>query len=127
MPSNTKTLEESLLEKGIEGWYTWRPNQVYTKNPSDPSSYLPTDVVMDRMIENATTTISEECDRQVQAIEAAGETAINSIEQDTNRYSQLKQICLGAFSSLRNYFSMEDIPVAVSIVDKAIRDINALS
>ena len=126
MPKNTKTLEETLAEQGVEGWYLWRPNQVYTKDPSDSTRYLPTDVFTDRTVEAIISDAEDEGERQILAITNAGESAVNDINQNERQYVLIKRICVNTFLALRNYFQLEDIPAAVVILDRALDGLNHL-
>ena len=127
MPNSSKTLEEVLSEKGVVGWYVWSPNQVYTRDPSDPTRYVPVNVVTEQSENDIISAITEEGNRQIQSITSAGNQAIQELSQINTRFNNMKLMCLDALTSLRNYFQLEEIPVAVSILDNAINGINSLS
>lgn len=126
MAVDTKTLEQALAEKGITGWYTWRPNQLYTKDPSNPDHYTSTDVMADGALNEIIEAAQEAGDRQIAAIQQAGSSKVSEINSQDTSYSQIKTICLQTFRSMRTYFSQQGMGNIVASLDGAIKQINSL-
>ena len=128
MAVDTTALEEHLasLNPPVTGWYTWRPNQFYTKDPSDPTRYISTDVMADGTINEILDSAQDEADRQIELIEQAGNTKISEINEQNYSYIQVKAICLQTFRSLRSFFNQQGIGSAVAIVESGIRQLNNL-
>ena len=126
MPSSHKTLDEVMSEKGVSGWYTWRPNQIWTRDPEDPSKYMSTDVVIDGTIDAVISDLKAARDQQLALIESAGEDKIEEIKQIGASYPDVKDIALQTFYSLRSLFSQYQMAAAITIVNNAIDRINDL-
>jgi hypothetical protein len=124
MAVDTERLEQALAEKGITGWYTWRPNQIYTKDPSDPDQYKSTDVMNDGALDDIFEAAREAGRLQINAIRQAGTQKVDEINTQDTTYVQIKAICLKTFRSMRNYFSQQGMGTTVADLDSAIKAIN---
>lgn len=126
MAVDTTKLEQALAEKEIAGWYTWRPNQIYTKDPSNPDHYTSTDVMADGALNEIIEAAQDAGDRQIAAIQQAGTAKTSEINSQDTSYSQIKTICLQTFRSMRTYFAQQGMGNIVANLDSAIRQINNL-
>lgn len=126
MAVDTTRLEQALTEKEITGWYTWRPNQIYTKDPSNPNRYVSTDVMTDGALNEIIDAAQEAGDRQIANIQQAGLSKTTAINNQDISYSRIKTICLQTFRSMRTYFNAQGMGTIVASIDSAIRQINEL-
>lgn len=127
MALTEKSFEEILFEKGITGSYVWRSNQVYVKDPSDPSHYDSIDVIGGDIIADVTSAAQAEAETQIARINESGNNAVSSIENYSSAYSQIKDVALTAFGALSDYFRTHGMPVPKAIVDTAIEQINSIN
>lgn len=128
MAVNTETMAEYMAsqEPPIIGWYTWRPNQLYTRDPDHPDSYTSTDVITDGTINEILESAQDAADRQILAINQAGASKTTEINNQNTAYAQIKAICLQTFRSLRSSLTSDGYGTAAAILNAAIQNINNL-
>lgn len=120
-------IDEALASQGQSAWYGWRPNQIWTRNPNDPSQYVSTDVMTDGTFDEIRRAAEEEAERQVDRIVSLADEAVSAINRQTPAFERIKSVYLQALYSLRGLFRQYGIPAAVAILDAAIEQINEVT
>jgi hypothetical protein len=126
MAVTTETLAEALAAKHITGWYIWKPNQFYARDPSHENQYISVDVVGGDSIDDIVASAETEANTQIDRVDQAGTDAVNNINNYEELYKQTKTIALSAFDSMSEYFNTHGMSALKLIVDNAIRQINEI-